>query len=157
MAPSPGSHRERRWLPGQVIVEMLLILPVFMTIIFHIMEMGNLAFQMILINHATWEVARIGAMTATSNDGKSTSPKRQELQNVLSRIVATARVLRAEPQTTIPDKQEGGMNSDLVVTTLYPVPLIFPISNFMMSKPKGSGHRDVVVEVRMPIERPLIK
>lgn len=142
---------------GQVIVEMLLILPVFMTIVFTIMEMGNLAFQMILLNHATWEVARIGAMIAVPPGGRSGPVIHQgKLQDTMRRIVASARITaRIEP--TIPDRQAGITANDLVVTSMYPVPLIFPISNFMLSQPLGSGHRNVTAEVRLPIEQPLLK
>lgn len=136
---------------------MLLILPVFLTIVFTIMEMGNLAFQMILINHATWEVARIGSMRVTPRGGGEPRIDQGSLQKTMWQILRTARVTgRAEPYP-FQDPQAGVTNSDLIVTTHYAIPLIFPISNFLLSKPVGSGHRDVVVSIRMPIERPLLK
>ncbi len=54
-------RRNRR--TGQVVVEMILILPVFLGIVFTIMEIGNVSFRLIVLNHATYEVARIGGMT----------------------------------------------------------------------------------------------
>ena len=52
-------HRRR----GQVTVELMLILPVFMLLIFFVLEYGNLAYRTILLNHASYEFARIGADT----------------------------------------------------------------------------------------------
>ena len=140
-----------------MIVEMLLILPVFLTIIFTIMEMGNLAFQMILLNHATWEVARIGAMTATPRGGGSPAVNSNLLKSRLQAILATADIKESHKESTVLDHQAGQMNYDLVITSAYKIPLIFPISNILLSKPKGSGKREVYVTIRMPIEQPLAK
>ena len=49
---------------GQVTVELLLVLPVFMLLLFFIMEMGNLGFQTILAHHCCYELARIGSLVA---------------------------------------------------------------------------------------------
>ena len=136
---------------------MLLILPVFLTIIFTIMEMGNLAFQMILLNHATWEVARIGAMTATPRGGGSPAVNSTLLKSRLQAILASADIKESHKESTVLDRQAGQMNYDLVITSVYPIPLIFPISNILLSKPKGSGKREVFVTIRMPIEQPLSK
>lgn len=147
----------RRTLSGQVIVEMILILPIFLTIVFSIMEMGNIAFQMILVNHATWEVARIGAMIATPPGGGSPNINSTALLSRLQKMLPSAKIHSSRAESTVFDRQAKIMNSDLVVTVAYPIPLIFPISSFIMSKPKGSGHRMVLTEVRMPIERPLFQ
>jgi hypothetical protein len=136
---------------------MLLILPVFLTIVFTIMEMGNLAFQVILLNHATYEVARIAGMTRMP-PSVSGAPLQtcEDLVPLMKRIIATASV-ECQAADTMEDAQAQVMNQDVIVTGTYPVPLIFPISNIIMSEPKGSGHRTVRAVVRMPIERPLRK
>jgi hypothetical protein len=143
---------------GQVVVEMLLILPVFLTIVFTIMEMGNLAFQVILLNHATYEVARVAGMTRMPSDYVGGSPLEtcEDLIPLMQRVIASASV-DCEAEDTFDDLQAGIKNQDIIVTGSYPVPLIFPISNIIMSEPKGSGHRMVRAVVRMPIERPLKK
>src|SRR5207244_2560588 len=74
-------RREKR--SGQVVVEMLLILPVFMTIVFIIMEIGYLSFQLIMLNHATYEVARIGGMTFAPPPGHACGQLRGFMQQVL--------------------------------------------------------------------------
>jgi hypothetical protein len=136
-----------------VVVEMLLILPVFLGIVFTIMEMGYIAFQMIVLNHATYEVARIGAMTQCRPDG-SMIGSCDRLRGVMRRILSTADV-SCSVRETLKDEQAQIMNYDLVVTGANSVKLIFPISSLMLSEPKGSGHRLLTATVRMPIEQPL--
>lgn len=140
--------------PGQVVVEMLLILPVFLTIVFTIMEMGYIAFNMILLNHATYEVARIGAMTRTRASDGNVRQDCGDLMPLMQRVILTARVVcRAE--NTLNDDQAQQMNQDLIVTGSYQVKLVFPISSLLLSVPHGSGYRPIAATVRMPIEQPL--
>ncbi|MBI5883488.1 MAG: pilus assembly protein [Elusimicrobia bacterium] len=148
----------RRRSLGQVIVEVILILPLFLAIVFTILEMGNIAYNLIIIQHATWETARYGAMTAVPAGGK-TGPNvsKAKLQTFLQRIVPAATVKAAFPDMTIADPQAGVNCYDLVLTTEYPIPLIFPISNLALSKPPGAGKRTVEITLRMPIEQPLLK
>ena len=49
---------------GQVTAELMLILPVFMLLIFFVLEYGNIAYHTIIINHASYEFARIGSLVA---------------------------------------------------------------------------------------------
>ncbi|MBI4678417.1 MAG: pilus assembly protein [Elusimicrobia bacterium] len=144
---------------GQVIVEVILILPLFLAIVFTILEMGNIAFHLILIQHATWETARYGAMIAAPKGGKGggMDVNAGTLEKYLQRVIVAAKVKKAFPSPTIPDPQAGIMSYDLVLTTEYAIPLIFPISNFALSKPPGTGKRLVEITLRMPIEQPLLK
>ncbi len=137
---------------GQVVVEMLLILPVFLTIIFTIMEIGYVSFQLILLNHATYEVARIGGMTSTSPPGHDCN----KLNVFMKQIIQSATVSCAE-EVTLSDPQSGQDNKDLIVTGSNAIKLIFPISSVILAKPKGSGTRLLQAVVRMPIETPLKK
>ena len=61
-----GSALVRR---GQVTIELLLVLPVFMLLLFFIMEMGNMGFQTILAHHCAYELARIGSLVAGPHGG----------------------------------------------------------------------------------------
>ena len=54
-------HRRR----GQVTVELMLILPVFLLMIFFVLEYGNIAYRTIVLNHASYEFARIAALVGT--------------------------------------------------------------------------------------------
>ena len=52
----------RRERDGQITVELMLILPVLMLMVFFILEYGNIAYHTIIANHASYEFARIGAL-----------------------------------------------------------------------------------------------
>lgn len=139
----------RRAGAGQVVVEMLLILPVFLTIVFTIMEIGYVSFQLILLNHAAYEVARIAGMTCKPG---ATCDMRSFMQRILP--IAT---VRCDPDKTLTDPQAGQDNFDLVCTARENVRLVFPISSILLAKPRGTGTRELVATVRMPIEQPLKK
>ncbi len=136
---------------GQVVVEMLLILPVFLTIVFTIMEIGYVSFQLILLNHATYEVARIGGMTmntATGGCGK--------MNDYMKQIIQSATV-GCSTEKTLQDPQAQQDNFDLIITGQNDIKLIFPISSVILAQPKGTGMRHLEAVVRMPIETPLRK
>ncbi|MFI5360658.1 MAG: TadE/TadG family type IV pilus assembly protein [Elusimicrobiota bacterium] len=134
---------------GQVVVEMLLILPVFLGIVFTIMEIGYVSFQLIVLNHATYEVARVGGMTWLMPNGGAA-----KLNQLMASILPKATV-SCSPLATLTDPQAGIQNMDLKCTGSESVPLIFPISSIILAKPAGSGHRPLSATVYMPIEQPL--
>jgi hypothetical protein len=134
---------------GQVVVEMLLILPVFLGIVFTIMEIGYVSFSLIVLNHATYEVARVGGMTWLMPSGGAS-----KLSSLMTQIRPNATVSCAPDQTLI-DPQAQLQNMDLVCTGTESIRLIFPISNIILAKPAGTGKRTIVATVRMPIEQPL--
>ena len=149
---------------GQVVVEMMLILPVFFTIIFTIMDMGNLAFQLILLNHATYEVARVAGMTRQLKDPYAPPINTcDDLKPLMKSIIANAEV-ECRLENTLADpqvKSTAHQNMDVVVTGTFPVAFMFPLSSMLMSSkllcPKGPGNGRCFVSttVRMPVERPL--
>ncbi|HXT01073.1 MAG TPA: TadE family protein [Elusimicrobiota bacterium] len=135
---------------GQVVVEMILILPVFLGIVFTIMEIGNVSFRLIVLNHATYEVARVGGMTWLLPSGGPS-----KLSALMTSILPQATV-SCTTDRTLMDPQAGIQNMDLVCTGSENVRLIFPISSIMLSS-KGAppGTRALHATVRMPIEQPL--
>jgi Flp pilus assembly protein TadG len=145
----------REW-KGQVLVEMLLVLPVFLTIVFTIMELGYIAFQMIVLNHATYEVARIGGMVQYQAASGNVLQGCGNLEAMMKRIIPSADVSCGPPEATVQDQQANQMNHDLVVTGTNRIQLIFPISKVLLSNPRGSGYRLIAATVRMPIEQPLL-
>lgn len=152
-AAGPKRDKKVRSRLGQVVVEMMLILPVFLTLVFTIMEMGYIAFFVLLLNHATYECARIGAMRATPLSGGEPGNVEPVLRGVMERALPGARVVGVAVPTLL-DPQSNDMNHDLVVTGTYDVRLVFPISSRLFAKPAGTGTRQVEAIVRMPIERP---
>jgi hypothetical protein len=130
---------------------MLLILPVFLGIVFTIMEIGYVSFRLIVLNHATYEVARVGGMTWLLPSGGG-----GKLSSLMTSILPTATVnCQTDSDPSMLDSQAGLQNLDLVCTGSENVKLIFPISSIILAKPAGSGTRALSATVRMPIEQPL--
>ena len=143
-------RRERR--SGQVVVEMLLILPIFLGIVFTIMEIGYVAFQLIVLNHATYEVARVGGMTWKSPHGGGSGPLDALMKSILPIASVSCQPI-SDPSML--DKQAALQNIDLMCTGTENVRLIFPISSIVLAKPAGSGKRPLSATVYMPVEQPL--
>lgn len=155
----PSALCERR---GQVVVEMLLILPVFMLMLFLIMELGGLAYQTIVANHAAYELARIGSLLAGPGGGERGSADVGRAMAGMERALndmfpgrSDVKLLSPEIETNRDDPQDSEhKNQDLVVKLLFPARLVFPGTGIFLEKPRGSGKRDITAVVRMPIEIP---
>ena len=132
---------------------MILILPVFLGIVFTIMEIGNVSFRLIVLNHATYEVARVGGMTW----GLSPSGNQTQLSLLMKQILPDAIVAcgYSDQYPPLHDPQADQDNKTLVCTGKEDVKLMFPISSIMLAKPAGSGTRHLEATVPMPIEQPL--
>ena len=149
---------------GQVTIELLLVLPVFMLMLFFIMEMGNLGFQTILAHHCAYELARIGSLVAGPHVGELAQGRRsevgranQKMKGALQTMFPGAPGVSVEGRiaTTLYDKQSGQMAEDLVVTLTYPAKLIFPGSSVALAdRPKDRRIKRLYVTVRMPVEIP---
>jgi hypothetical protein len=147
---------------GQVTVELLLVLPVFMLLLFFIMEMGNMGFQTILAHHCAYELARIGSLVAGPNaadigSGSDKAKADAKMQNVLGKMFPSTPGVKVESSVvdTLPDPQSGQMGQDLLVTLTYPATLIFPGSSMVLADPpRGARKKKIIVRVRMPIEKP---
>ncbi|OGR51409.1 MAG: hypothetical protein A2049_07440 [Elusimicrobia bacterium GWA2_62_23] len=145
---------------GQVTVELLLVLPVFMLLLFFIMEMGNMGFQTILAHHCAYELARIGSLVAGPNGagtGGGQSMAQQKMKSVLGQMFPSTPGVSVDGVLvgTLKDPQSGQMGEDLLVTLIYPATLIFPGSSYVLSDPpKGAKKKRIIVKVRMPVEKP---
>lgn len=163
--------RRRSWA-GQVTVELLLVLPVFMLMLFFIMEMGSLAYQTILVNHCAYEMARIGSLVAgppggsesdISNIGLASSKMRVVLgkmfRNSRNIKLSVRRVVTGmDPQTMAGPNPRRHTNEDLEVTLVFPAKLVFPGSSYFLADPPRSARtRKITVRVRMPIEKPVFQ
>jgi hypothetical protein len=145
---------------GQVTVELLLVLPVFMLLLFFIMEMGNMGFQTILAHHCAYELARIGSLVAGPNGagtGGGQGLATQKMKSVLGQMFPSTPGVSVDGVLvgTLKDPQSGQMGEDLLVTLIYPATLIFPGSSYVLSDPpKGAKKKRIIVKVRMPVEKP---
>ncbi|MBT4007938.1 MAG: pilus assembly protein [Elusimicrobiaceae bacterium] len=148
---------------GQSAIELLLVLPIFMLLIFFILELGNIAYHTILANHTSYELARIGSMVAVREHGGKADSYVAEyrMKNALEKMFkrdARYMSVSAVIQPTGKDPQtKGHVNEDLIVTLVYPIRLIFPGTKYVFAdKPKKLGKKRVKAVVRMPIEKPLL-
>lgn len=146
------------------------MLPVFLWLVFSIMEIGHLAFRSILVHHAAYEVARYGSLTCFNTVEPSQSceepqPNTPAMQGVAKKILPGS-VLEVGMRPTIADPQAGCQNYDIVVTIRQKVPMIFPMTSFWLGDgkrsdkncpPLGGQGRTVCASVPMPVERPLFK
>ena len=149
---------------GQTVVELVLILPVFMMIIFVILEMGNIAYHTLLAHHISYELARVGSMVGVRKPSGQTdsttvaSKMKEALVRALGPKKAATMQISSVLQKTGRDPQVNGhVNEDLVVTLVYRVDLAFPLTSFIFADPpKKYGVKRIKASVRMPVERPLI-
>ncbi len=150
---------------GQVTIELLLVLPIFMLLLFFIMEMGNMGFQTILAHHCAYELARIGSLVAGGrvsssggHEGGGESLANTKMRNILKTQMfplTPGADVQGSMVPTLKDPQSGQMGQDLLVTLTYPAKLIFPGSSYALSDPpKGSRIKRIIVKVRMPVEQP---
>lgn len=149
-------HRRR----GQVTVELMLILPVFMLLIFFVLEYGNLAYRTILLNHASYEFARIGALVGVDKPSgnanrtvmmqKITQARRKVFGQEADRVSVQ---LKLETTGTDP-MYKRHRHQDVVVTLTYPVKLLFPGTSFVLAdEPRREGIRKIYATARMPVEK----
>ncbi len=150
-------HRKRA---GQITVELMLILPVLMLMIFFILEFGNIAYHTILANHASYEFARIGALVGTNKpSGKANTGTMATKINAAKQKVFGADAqriqVRLKVQTTGTDPMyKKHQHEDVVVTVIYPIRLAFPGTSWLLaSEPKRDGIRKISVTTRMPVEK----
>ncbi|MBI4051584.1 MAG: pilus assembly protein [Elusimicrobia bacterium] len=152
-------------------------MPVFMLMVFFIMEMGHLAFQTIVIHHAAYEMARIGSLVAgpkpdAQSSGINLTQAKAKMCSVLCNMFKPGvcqpmcRSLKVVAEDTTFDRQAERWNQDLILTVKYPVRLIFPGTGLLLAsdpdlgsvkKSIDSNVRVITVQVRMPIEKPFIK
>ena len=149
-------HRKR----GQVTVELMLVLPVFMLVIFFVLEYGNLAYRTLILNHASYEFARIGALVGTNKpSGKANTATMANKINAAKQKVFGADAqriqVRVRLQTTGTDPMyKKHQHEDVIVTVIYPIRLVFPGTSWLLaSDPKKEGMRKIEATTRMPVEK----
>ena len=80
----------------------------------------------------------------------------------MTQVVKGVRIDSHNEATTF-DGQAGRQNYDLVVKATYPVHLVFPLANILLSsravcpQGPGNGRCNISTTIRMPVEQPLYK
>jgi Flp pilus assembly protein TadG len=149
---------------GQTVIELMLILPIFMMIIFVLLELGNLAYHTIMAHHVSYEIARVGSLVGVKKHSGATDSSRvngkmkEALNNMMGLRRAQQMQFSAVLQKTSVDPQvRSHDNEDLVVTLVYRVNLVYPLTSFLFAdEPRRLGIKRIRATVRMPVERPLI-
>ena len=57
---------------GQTVIELVVVLPVFMMIIFVVLELGNIAYHTLIAHHISYELARVGSMVGVKKHSGKT-------------------------------------------------------------------------------------
>jgi len=165
--PSSFSLFRRR---AQTTVELMLVLPIFMLMIFMCMELGNIAHQVIMVHHCAYELARIGSLVAGPMGGSpDTTPAdksraearmRAVLREMFPQYYGKINLHVFNPVPTEIDPQAAGhQNEDLEIQLDYPVELLFPMTNYLLADgPNKQNHTMMIhVKMRMPIEKPVFR
>ena len=145
---------------GQVTAELMLILPVFMLMIFFVLEYGNIAYHTLIANHASYEFARIASLVAVKKpSGRPdrtviTQKINQAKQKVFGSKAGSIGVSVKVETTGTDPMYKKHRHEDVIVTVTYPVNLIFPGTSFVLaSEPRREGIRRIKSVTRMPIEK----
>ena len=145
---------------GQVTVELMLILPVFMLMIFFVLEYGNIAYRTLILNHASYEFARIAALVGTETpSGPANRTVMQQKVDQAKRKVFGREAERLGVQIKVETTGTDPMfkkhrHQDVVVTLTYPVKLAFPGTSYILAdEPRREGMRKIRATSRMPVEK----
>ena len=149
---------------GQTVIELMLILHVFMMIIFVILELGNLAYHTILAHHVSYELARVGSLVGVKKPSGGTDSMRinTKMKDALNNMLGLRRAQQMQfsavlQKTSVDPQVKEHVNEDLIVTLVYRVDLVFPLTSYIFAdEPKKYGIKRIKASVRMPVERPLI-
>ena len=152
--------RFRREREGPVTVELLLILPVLLLMIFFILEYGNIAYHTIIANHASYEFARIAALVGTNKPSgrANTGTMRNKIEIAKQKVFgadAQRISVAIKVQTTGTDPMYSRhQHEDVIVTVTYPIQLAFPGTSWLLaSEPRKQGIRKIKATTRMPVEK----
>ncbi len=149
-------RRER----GQVTVELMLILPVFLLVIFFVLEYGNIAYHSIVLNHASYEFARIAALVGVNKPSgiANRTAMQQTIENAKRRVFgqeAERLTVQIKVETTGMDPMyKKHRHQDVIVTVNYPLKLAFPGTSYILAnEPRREGIRKLTSTARMPVEK----
>lgn len=149
---SKSSQRRRK---GQVLVEIVLVLPVFLFLMFLVMEICNVCFQTLVAHHLAFECAHGAALAAgPSNYGTGESDGLSKAQSIIQDKAPGRATVTISTENTLYDSQPAGaghQTKDLIVTLHWPVRFLFP---GMKSILKLGGVDNLDIAVPMSVEYP---
>ena len=136
------------------------MLPVFMLVIFFVLEYGNLAYRTLILNHASYEFARIAALTGvdTPSGPANRTTMMQKIEQSKRKVFgqeAERLSVQVKVETTGMDPMyKKHRHQDVIVTLTYPVKLVFPGTSYILAdEPRREGLRKIHSTARMPVEK----
>ena len=109
---------------GQALVEMALVLPIFLLLLFGVMEMGRVGYAYITVSNA----ARAGVRTATV--GGTDLEIREAILNASPSLDSAKLSIQISPDESHRESGQG-----VTVQVSYPVQLIIPVISNLVSNP----------------------
>lgn len=108
---------------GQAIVEMALVLPLFLLLLFGVIEMGRICYAYISVSNAAREGGRVASIGGTDLEIVNSVENAASLASMSLTIVITP------PQA---NRQSG---QEVTVNVTYPVQLVIPIISNVVPNP----------------------
>lgn len=120
-------HRFRKTERGQAMVEMALILPILILIVFGIIEFGRIFNTKLIVSNAAREGARYAAVNGnTVND--------EQIFDVVKNYVPSLDPLKVDPHVT-PGQSERVRGTAVTVSVYYDVEIVAPVISVITGNP----------------------
>lgn len=154
---------------GQTTVEMLLVLPVFLMMVFFILELGMYCYQVILVNHGMFEAARICSLQSGAKDATMlaslcnarASTTKDDADKVFKSMFGSDGMIQLVPGSIDVtcdsygnDTQNNTGQYDITLEAKFNLKLFFPMTRFAFG---GDSNGNLLYEtsLRMPVDQPV--
>ena len=120
----------RRSEKGQSLAEFVLVLPIFLILVFAIIDFGLGFHAWLTVTNSAREGARLGAVRAPASGTCSNDPNKNET-TIICRVRETADALDQSKLTPTVTNAQGTPGSSVVVKVDYDYDLITPLDNML--------------------------
>jgi len=120
----------RRGERGQSLAEFVLVLPIFLILVFAIIDFGLGFHAYLTVTNSAREGARLGAVRAPASGACANDPTKSET-TIVCRVRETADALDQSKLTPTVTNAQGTPGSSVVVKVDYDYDLITPLDNML--------------------------
>jgi Flp pilus assembly protein TadG len=120
----------RRGEKGQSLAEFVLVLPIFLILVFAIIDFGLGFHAWLTVTNSAREGARLGAVRAPANGGCDNNPS-TKATNINCRVIETADSLDSSKMAVTISNAQGTPGTSVVVKVDYDYDLITPLDNML--------------------------
>ncbi len=117
-------RRLRKGEHGQALVEMALVLPLFLLLLFGVMEMGRIGYAYVSVNNAAREGGRVATIGGSDDD------IRNSINNATTSLDLANLSINITPTQALRISGQG-----VTVQVSYPVQLIIPLISNVIPNP----------------------